>query len=218
MSMRTRLLVLLSLFALPAFGQISVGIKAGVPVTDAFETATVPAVSYFSEAKRYTVGPTIELHLRHRVSIEVDALYKRFDYRSLSSSLLGAVTSAKTESNSWEFPLLVKYRFKGKPLVHPFLDAGVSFHHVSGLTHFTSTIITATPSVVTGQTSPSELKNAFNGGFVIGGGIDLKALVVHIQPELRYTRWGSDNFEATTSPSALSTNRNQVEFLVGFNF
>jgi hypothetical protein len=52
---------------------------------------------------------------------------------------------------------------------------------------------------------------------VLGGGIDFRALVIHIQPELRFTRWGSQNFQAGSS-SALSSQRNQLEFLLGINF
>jgi hypothetical protein len=40
---------------------------------------------------------------------------------------------------------------------------------------------------------------------------------VRIGPELRYTRWGSENFEDPVS-SLLHTNRNQGDFLIGILF
>lgn len=214
--MRKKLLCLLLFSAVSAFGQFHAGLKVGVPVTDAFSTGTVPTLQYFSEAKRYVVGPTLELQLPHRVAVEFDALYRRFDYRS-TSSLLGVIALRNTGANAWEFPLLLKYRTKGKPLVHPFLDAGLAFNHISGVTKFTNTLATAVPQVVTGQESPSELRHSVAAGLVLGGGIDFRALVIHIQPELRFTRWGSQNFQAVTG-SALGSQRNQLEFLVGINF
>jgi opacity protein-like surface antigen len=207
-TMKTRMLCLLLFCAASAFGQVSLGVKAGVPLNDAFATGTVPGISYFSEAKRYTVGPTFELHLPHRVSVEFDALYRSFDYRSLTSSVAGVVSSAWTSNSDWEFPLLLKYRFKGKPLVHPFLDAGAAFNHISGVTR----LATAVASF-----SPTELAHSFTGGFVVGAGVDIKALVIHIQPELRYTRWGQANFQSAVS-GGLSSQQNQIEFLVGINF
>ena len=214
--MRKTLLCVLLFSAVSVFGQVHAGLKVGLPVTDAFATGTVPTLQYFSEAKRYVVGPTIELKLPHRVAVEFDALYRRFDYRS-TSSLLDVIALRHTEANAWEFPLLLKYRTKGKPLVHPFLDAGVAFNRVSGVTSFTNTLVTGVPRVVTGQESPSELRHSVSAGLVLGGGIDFRALVIHIQPELRFTRWGSQNFQAGSS-SALSSQRNQLEFLLGINF
>jgi len=41
-------------------------------------------------------------------------------------------------------------------------------------------------------------------------------LVLHISPEIRYTRWGSSHFNIPNG-SAIS-NQNQAEFLVGFTF
>jgi hypothetical protein len=214
--MSKRLLCLLLFSAVPAFGQVHAGVKVGLPVTDAFATGTVPTLQYFSEAKRYVVGPTFELQLPHRVALEFDALYRRFDYRSIST-LVDLIALRSTQANAWEFPVLVKYRTKGKPLVHPFLDAGLVFNRVSGVTKFTNTLVTGVSRVVTGQESPSELRHSVTAGLVLGGGVDIRALVIHIQPELRFTRWGSENFQAGSS-SALSSQRNQLELLVGINF
>jgi hypothetical protein len=47
-------------------------------------------------------------------------------------------------------------------------------------------------------------------------GVDFKALVIHITPEIRYTRWGAKQF---IDPNGLlNSNQNQAEFLVGFKF
>jgi hypothetical protein len=64
--------------------------------------------------------------------------------------------------------------------------------------------------------SISELSSDTSRGFVIGGGIDAKFLVIHISPEIRYTHWGSAHF---VDPAGLiSSKQNQAEFLLGITF
>ena len=64
---------------------VSVGVKAGVPVTPA-------APNYGGDFQgmidtgRWTVGPTIELHLGSRFSIEADALYRAYRQQNTFSS------------------------------------------------------------------------------------------------------------------------------------
>ena len=54
--------------------------------------------------------------------------------------------------------------------------------------------------------------------FVAGGGIEFKLLFVRISPEIRFTRWGSDNLTSGLANVILKANRNQGQFLVGFSF
>jgi hypothetical protein len=200
--MKARLLLpVLLLFAGTAFAQVSVGVKAGVPVTDFFETGALPGIQYFTDTHRYTIGPTVEIHLPKGLSVEVDALYKRLDYSATLITL--PLTFSSATANSWEFPVLLKYRAGHKGVLRPFLDTGASFHSISGFGQLGNII------------RPSQLVKDFNGGWVVGGGLDLHILL-HLEPELRYTRWFSNNFQDTTG--ALASNRNQVEFLVGFRF
>jgi len=200
--MKSRLLLFSLLFASTAFAQVSIGVKAGLPVTDLFQTGSLPTLQYFTDTHRYTIGPTLEIHLPKNLSLEVDALYKRLDYGA--TTFVNPVSSEAT-ANSFEFPLLVKYRAGEKRVVRPFLDTGVSFHSISGFNQLGN------------LTNPSQLVNNFNGGWVVGGGLDIHILL-HIEPELRYTRWFSDNFRDASGGAGLQTNRNQVEFLVGFTF
>ena len=62
---------------------------------------------------------------------------------------------------------------------------------------------------------PQELNKYTVGGFVVGAGIDLHVLLIHVSPEIRYTRWGSAHF---LDPFGLQSNQNQAEFLVGITF
>jgi hypothetical protein len=51
---------------------------------------------------------------------------------------------------------------------------------------------------------------------VVGAGLDVHALVIHIVPEFRYTRWSADQIAETNG--LIRSNRNQTEFLVGITF
>ncbi|MEO8026561.1 MAG: hypothetical protein ABI823_08805, partial [Bryobacteraceae bacterium] len=108
------------------------------------------------------------------------------------------VLQTNIDASAWEFPILLKYKMKGIPLIRPYLGAGLSFKRITGasdiveLTHKTST------------------------GVVLEGGIEIKALLLRISPEIRYTGYTVASFE---SPNGLlKANKNQLAFLVGFSF
>jgi hypothetical protein len=206
--MRALLVFLLGSTAVVA-QPISVGVKGGVPFTDFLETVSSGNVNIRSRTQRYIVGPTLEVRLPAGFGVEFDALYRRFNYGA-TTSLANAVTSIDTKANAWEFPLLLKKRFASGP-VRPFVDAGVTWNKISGVSQ-------SIRSTVGLPTSP-ELKNDLSTGFVVGVGLDLRLLILRITPELRYTRWGSSGFNSIFPPGAsLSSNQNQGEFLVGFSF
>ncbi len=95
------------------------------------------------------------------------------------------------------------------------MSAGVSWDKLSGLTQ-DGDAAWWPESPTTAAASPTELSNDTTRGFVIGGGVDVKVLLIHISPEVRYTRWGSAHF---IDPIGLiSSKQNQAEFLVGITF
>src|SRR5207253_640172 len=74
--------------------------------------------------------------------------------------------------------------------MRPFLDAGVSFNKISGLSQIVQTVVFPNRTTTSTTSNPPELTNDFSSGFTIGGGLDIHALLLHITPEIRYTRWG----------------------------
>lgn len=199
-----------------AAGPLSLGIRAGVPLTDFFESVNSGNFLVTSSTNRYIVGPSLELRLPAGFGLEVDALYRRFNYNSsygLANFLLG--TPNRTTGNAWEFPLLVKYRFS-TPLIKPYVDAGLAFDTLSGLKQTVVSVANPFGQTTTTNSNPNELKNSTTTGFVIGFGADIHAVVLHISPEIRYTRWGSPHFTIPNGP--VISNQNQAEFLVGFTF
>lgn len=186
--MRKTLLITLFLvgLAIPGYSQLfSVGVKAGIPLNES-PIGTYPGVS--SETQRWLVGPTAEIHLPFRLSFEVDALYRQQKF--LYTDRYSGVSYNPETFNDWQFPFLAKYDLRGG-LFRPFVDAGLSYRHISGF-----------------------VQNPNTAGFTIGGGVSLKLLFLRISPEFRYTRWAGkptlDNFATTP--------QNQGDFMVGFTF
>jgi opacity protein-like surface antigen len=208
-------LALLTIFSAAALcAQLfSLGVKAGLPLTDFIDTVSSSHASVNTVTNRYVVGPTAELHLPFGLGVEVDVLYRHFNYNS-TANLVDAISSVRATASDWEFPLLVKKRFGVGPIL-PFVDAGVNFNKVSGLSR---TVSILAPNLI-GSTSSSELKNDFTAGFTLGAGVQLNLLLLKITPEIRYTRWGNQQFNGIfPAGGSLTSNQNQAEFLVGFSF
>ena len=204
-------LLLLLLGALSAFPEVlQVGIKAGVPLTDFFTTVQSPRFGFNSDTKRYIIGGMVQMNLPAGFALEFDALYRRLNYESTSSAL-NALTTSSTTGNAWEFPLLLKYRFP-MPVARPYVEGGVAWDTLSGLKQSVSSAVG-----ISTTSTPAELRKSTITGVVVGAGVDVKALFIHIVPGIRYTHWGSTHFRDAVN-DLLHSNRNQAEFLVGFTF
>ena len=194
----------LFLISISAFAQspLSFGVKGGVPLTDAFEVAQSGNFGYVQDTKRWTLGPMIQLNLPVGFAVEFNAMYRRLNYNSTDIEQRGV------RANSWQFPLLLKYRF-GSGSVRPYIAGGGAFQHISDIKQV---------SRILGETENArELNERNNVGAVIAGGIQLGGGGLSISPEIRYTRWGSENFRDNFR-ELLRFNRNQAEFLIGITF
>jgi hypothetical protein len=169
----------------------SAGIKGGLPLTDFVNTVESGAAT------------TTELRLPFGLGVEFDALFRHFNYTTPLSSV-GAALTTVTSSSDWEFPLVAKYKFHGK-LARPYVEAGVAWDTLTGLKSSIQNVV-APPPVE---------QNSITTGFVMGGGIDIHVLVLHIAPEIRFTRWTSQHFNIA---NVVNSNQNQAEVLVGVTF
>ena len=170
---------------------VGFGLKAGAPLTDVLAVNPSAAVQYITSTTRFTIGPFVEFRLPGNLAIEVDALYKSYDYQRVIPSNTGQSVS------SWEFPVLGKYCFLSGP-VRPYIEGGVAFSRIMDI-----------PSVL-------ELNRRNNYGIVLGAGVELKLGPLRIAPELRYNGWTLRNFDAPLG--ALQSKRNQASVLVGISF
>jgi opacity protein-like surface antigen len=218
--MTMRPLFLFILCIAPAFCQpFSAGVKAGVPLTDLIDTANNGHLSYLAHTNRYIFGVTAELRLPFGLGVEVDALYRHLNYTG-TGTILGITTTAQTLSttaNAWEFPILAKYRFGAKGPLRPYVVGGLAWNTLQGLNQVITTGNLATGTTTTTSTSnPAELNQSTTRGIVLGAGLDIHALLIHLQPELRYTRWGAQNI--LDPNGGIHSSQNQAEFLLGITF
>src|SRR6185437_9079065 len=161
---------LLFLFiCVPAYSQtFGFGVRGGVPLTDFASTVQSQNFTFNTKTDRYIIGPTADLRLPFGLGVEVDALYRHMSYTG--SGVAGSIIGSGLNSGEWEFPVLGKYRFPGK-VARPFIDAGVSFDRLMGLTQSVSATASAG--------SPKIVNKNSTTGFVVGAGLDLH-FVIHI--------------------------------------
>jgi len=191
---------------------LSYGFKLGVPFTD--ESAGLPSST--NTQSRWTGGPFIELHLPHRLSVEFSTLLRASRENTtmtfpLGPSLNPYLVSMTDKVKTWDFPLLLKYRFtEGK--FRPFIGAGAAWSHRRS--DFQTVYNCMGPQ---GSCRPPEYPNEIHGGSskstltkfgpAASAGLDIKTQYVTISPEVRWNRTFSGG-----------PTRNQFMVGVGFGF
>ena len=194
--------LLLLLLSTPAVGGdlFGIGLRAGVPLTDAFEAVNSSDFNFRSSTKRFTIGPSAELFLPFGLGLEADLLYRRTEMEVTTTDSPESLTEPVTTNQTvgvWEIPLMGKWRFPGGGL-RPFIGAGGSYRSFGDLPAFSTNL------------------NDSGWGFLLGAGLEIKVKRVRISPEIRYTRWGSGQND--TGASVLRYNQNQADFLLGVTF
>lgn len=175
---------------------------AGATLATGFQTGIQTGTQTTSGSNAYVVGPMIEVRFPLGFSLEGDALYHPLKLVQNMNTTTGVFQNFTTFS-SWEFPIVGKYRFVRRPSAKPYVEAGPSFRALaSGISdHFSK------------------------AGFTVGAGIEFKLSRIRVEPEFRYTRWGSDPTVtgqtasgAVIIPSPAPSNVNQAQFLLGIAF
>ena len=160
----------------------------------------------------------IEIGLTHGFALEFDAVYHRqgFFYTFAHDTLY---STARERDNTWEFPLLLKYKLRF-PVLHPFVEAGVAPRTISGRVAATGQISLNTPATTPPLGPSVPISYSPSVGFVAGGGIQFNLGRLRLAPQVRYTRWatapvGGGNY---LLGSTYSSNQNQFDLLVGISW
>ena len=180
---------------------ISVGIKAGVPLTGLLRSNIVDVCcqEFPTQTKRYTIGPVVDIGLPWGFGVEFGAMYKRVDQQSTAVTTTGFITIDEETSypiqqtafisavgHSWEFPVAVQYHFSKSP-IRPYVEGGISFNHLGGVYSFEHA---APPSPPQLPFTIVPLRDSFTRvGPLFGMGVDVKLHRVHVTPGLRYTHY-----------------------------
>jgi len=194
--------LLLFTFALNTFaaGPILFGVRGGVPFNIG-DTLT-SGLSSFSSTRRFEVGPTVGVRLPLGFSVEGDALFRR---QTLNFGEFAGF-NANTHTDSWEFPVMLKYT-GGRQLISPVFGVGAAVRHINDF----SNIGSIPAFLLAGSTSSNSV------GFVTGGGVRFQIGALQVTPEIRYTRWGGGGL-AQPLRNFLPFGGNDVSFLVGVTF
>lgn len=175
-----------------ASGQsLVVGVKGGLPLTEAVNVGRkVAGQDVRVSTARYTIGPMLELRLPLGFSIELDALFKRYEQ---------SAGAEKRTDTSQEFPLLLKYRGVG-PGVRPYIEGGVTHQRLGGVA---TTLQSAARLEVPDLKGDTRRGGCFGVGLEAGGGRKRFSL------GLRYSRWQG---------RPLLPGTNLLDALAGFTF
>jgi hypothetical protein len=203
----TLVLARLLLTPLPGRAQsVSFGLTAGLPINQ-LATAVDGQVS---NTGRITFGPSFRVHLPHRFGIDVDLLYKQFDFGF-------AADAARITLHRLELPLEFRYDFRDSP-AHPFVHGGMSFNRVitMGGASNCGDFGGGTGFYCIGGKPAGQLRHEHTYGPVLGAGVDFGWRAIRLSPEIRLTRWVDRNFGTADSP--LRSNLTQVEVLLALTF
>jgi hypothetical protein len=194
---------------------VTFGVKGGIRTTDDISSNGLFGTA--SESKRYVVGPMFEVGLPFGLAVEVDALYRREGYRTTFSNFAGSSFSRET-ANSWEFPLLLKYKLP-LPVAKPYVVAGYAPQVINGQMDSNGYSI----DVGTGQQTFFSSRMSTNWdvshGLVVGGGIQLGIGALRLSPEVRYTYWNNPAINVFGIQGyRFQSAQNQVDVLVGIGW
>jgi hypothetical protein len=124
-------------------------------------------------------------------------------------------------TRSWEFPVAIQYHFALRSL-KPYVEGGYSYNHISGV------FVKPVGSFYNPQAplpqhvewpNPSTINR---GGFLFGGGVEMKLPLCRVTPGIRYARYdiveksGPQQFGPFVSRSPLESPY-AFGFTVGFN-
>jgi hypothetical protein len=244
-----RLLLLVGVTGCLCFAQsVSIGAVGGNRLTDDIRSAQInesipdqfsAAGGTTSESKRYVVGPAVELGLPFSLALEFDALYRREGYRtrfdvSISPLLnrigpFGGIRFDRERANSWEFPLLLKYKMR-LPVIKPYVEAGYAHRIINGsIDDFL--LIAPPPGFGPGRSFSGSSNTNWRGshGAIVGLGVQLAFGRLIVSPEARYTRWNNAAIRESGFGQALGgvpesglpgfeSARNQVDLQIGFRW
>ena len=192
---------------------ISYGVKLGSPINDVSE----PSPFSTSSVSRLTGGPFVELHLPLRLSVELSALFRTSRQNESRPFQLGQAQNSYLVSSidkvqTWDFPLLLKYRFT-EGTFRPFVGAGGGWSHRRSKFEVITSCLgplgsCRPPEYPDGQLGGGLLKSTLTRfGPAASAGFDIRKEYGTISPEVRWNRAFSGG-----------STRDQFSVVIGFAF
>jgi hypothetical protein len=148
-----------------------------------------PPILRTAGPRSFLYGPSVEIRLPHRFSVDVTALHRPIS-SATETTVNGEPYRTTSRAVTWVFPVLAKYRIPVGDL-EPFIALGPSFRLRQTL---------------------AEAADASPYGVAAAVGIEKRVGAMRIAPSVRYTHWAPDRREFG------GPYHNQVEALFGFSF
>jgi len=219
-------LLLISLSA-AAQSPLTLGVTAGVPMSDTLRTyqssGRFGGFQSESATRRYVAGGTVGAPLSSRLSLSLGVQYRRFgyDYDTWAFPLSLQFTHFRGTGASVEVPALLKWSVIHRRSFAPYVALGATYRRLAGMneaqTLYDNFYLT-NPQLVKESSSdqPQLLRNRNALAPSVAGGIEFRARRLLIAPEIRYTRWHSDTLGGFLDP--IRWNWQQLDFLLGVAF
>lgn len=198
------------------------------------EPSSTTTLQANSGSRPIGVGFTFHAALFGKFSLDVNAIHRRADY-NLSTAVVGATTTTSTTKTTvtnityersdmtyWDLPLLLEFQ----PEHRWYYEGGTALRYLSDIqswrfqrsssavtTISSGSVSTTNTDTCCNETPASATKNVV--GLVAEAGVHFReAFGLKVTPEVRYTRWLSNNIASGPAQSA----RNQIEILLGIAF
>jgi len=198
---------------------VAIGVEGGIRATGDLSGTLNPLGAILNpESKRYIVGPKLEVRLPWHVSFEFDALYRDIGFTGITGFLNGGCCGGsvtRERLNSWEFPMIVKYRFPGVRWLHPFAGVGYSPRILYGRYATLGSYVNQDTGALMYYSGKTNIRYPVTQGLVISGGVGFGARHVLISPELRYVHWNADFVNDFGEGPGYSSPQNELFVLVG---
>jgi hypothetical protein len=155
----------------PLGRHIFLGFTLGTNLSGDFRTSNIahegqPPAYLTSGPRSFIYGPTVEVRLPHRLSLEVDALHRPISHAlETTSTFDGRQIRSTARLATWVFPVLAKYGFSVRGL-EPSIALGPSFRMRQSFS----------------DSSPY--------GVAAAAGLEIHLGPMRITPAIRYTHWG----------------------------
>jgi hypothetical protein len=183
---------------------IAVGVTGGVPISEHSQDFGQGCLASTCgpnrlTAKPYAIGPTLEIQIPWRLSVQAGMLYERLHLdvshglqvgRGSNNVNFGEYYGAS--ANAWLFPLQLKYVFGGRKLA-PFINAGATLRHLGP---FDGDGIRLDFFLQPQRTKfHIESGRDLDVAETVGGGVRWRAGVFDISPEIRFLHWTSTYYQ-----------------------
>jgi hypothetical protein len=159
----------------------------------------------------------VDFRLPFRLGIELDALYQPVGYTAQNFDF--NFTTSRERSNSWEFPIVGKYRLPGFPRLGPYVGVGYAPRIVYGSRVDGLIAYDLQGHIIAVSSTKLDTNYDTTHGLVIEGGFNIPVSRFHISPEIRYTRWNTPFLNNQGAHGFFyASQQDQVEILFGLTW